>query len=1275
MKTLRHMLLACLALVMGTAMAQVKYDAASLYRLSPVNVGGKSPATARYITHLPSGNGLRAGTAPLDATTPGQYFTLTSLSGAWRIICPFTDCALRIDGTRIAMGENNGSDEAQLWRIETVKSTPHVMIIPANSPDRALSCAADGSLVLVSRKSAGKSAHFAITKTDGEGLESHLLADFARKNVVATGHGDKWEDQTIFGEHKEPGIATYMPYASLEAMTADADYYRTPWTEPVNDRYLSLNGMWRFNLVSEPDQRPRNFFAEDYDTSAWDSIPVPSNWEMQGYDHPIYCNVEYPHGNTPPFITARPGFNDGGKNYGINPVGSYLRHFTLPRGWETRRTFVHFGGIYSAAYLWVNGKYVGYTQGANNVAEFDLTQYLKTGDNTIAVQVFRWSDGSYLECQDMFRMSGIYRDVYLYSTPLVAIRDHVIETRLVDGGKSAEVSVTLTTDNRNRLDFTKVIAVSLTDPEGKIVAQGGYTQHDVKALGAKGTSHDTLTGNVVLNVSEPLLWTAETPWLYTLNVVQRNAETGQDELAFSTKCGIREVKIQGSKLLINGKPVLLKGVNRHDTSPTNGRAVTTDEMLRDVLLMKQNNINTVRTSHYPNAARMYAMLDYYGIYACDEADLEDHANQSISDDATWIPAFVDRINRLVTRDRNHPCVIIWSLGNEAGNGANFGPCYDEAHRLDSTRPVHYEGTRAAGNYGGGRFSDFYSKMYPGLDWMREHSTGLDKPMFVCEYAHAMGNAIGNLREYWDIIEASEDIIGGCIWDWVDQAIYAPAGYSLVPTETEFKTAMWGKEGGAARPASAVDSETSADSRPVSADNSATPAVEPRLTTGYDYPGPHQGNFCSNGILPPSRKASAKLAEVKAAYQYIKFGLGTVDLKRATAEVTISNAYTFRSLDGMDLVADFMVDGRVASSIALPLDGVDAGEMATFALKLPKSALKSAIKSGLETHLNLYVAYRDEQTFAPAGHTVAQMQYTITERAALAEIGTAAKALARAAKISRPAPLGQADGAGCLTFFNDRVQLRFDAETGALITLAFDGKEVLTDGLPMQFSNHRWIENDRFDNTDDGLSDRGILTTETTPGGNLLIHTEREGKLCSTVVDYEVSPIGIVDVTATFAPHTEDLRRAGMVCALNPSLSEVTYYAFGPYENYNDRRDGCMIGRYESRVGEMGEQYVKPQTMGDRTAMREVTFADAEGWGVRIETADNVSFSANPYTDEDLMRAQHTWQLRPRPYTVLHLDAAARGVGNASCGQDVDTLPEYRVAGEPTAYKLRFSPLK
>ncbi|MDE6510250.1 MAG: DUF4981 domain-containing protein, partial [Muribaculaceae bacterium] len=375
---------------------------------------------------------------------------------------------------------------------------------------------------------------------------------------------------------------------------------------------------------------------------------------------------------------------------------------------------------------------------------------------------------------------------------------------------------------------------------------------------------------------------AEHPDLYTLTVTQKDRD--REEMAFSTKIGLREVKIDGSLLYINGKRVFLKGTNRHDTSPVNGRAVTVDEMLTDALLMKRNNVNTVRTSHYPNDPRFYAMLDHFGLYAVDEADLEDHANQSISDRQSWIPAFVDRIDRMVLRDRNHPCVVMWSLGNEAGNGENFRYCYDAAKALDQ-RPVHYEGTRSDGSYGGGRFSDFYSKMYPGQKWMHENTSGLDKPMFICEYAHAMGNAIGNLDEYWQVIENSDACIGACIWDWVDQAIYNP---QLLKKGVK------------------------------------------RLTTGYDYPGPHQGNFCSNGILPATRTPSAKLAQVKASHQWVKFGPVSMP-RQDRAVVTLRNAYDFTSLAEFDLLYEVVTDGKVTFAKTMALPDVAPGDSATLTL--------------------------------------------------------------------------------------------------------------------------------------------------------------------------------------------------------------------------------------------------------------------------------------------------------------------------------------------------------
>lgn len=1308
------------------------YVQGALYHLLPVAKNG-------YALEIGSDGKLQV--AKIEAEASGQYFNLNALSGSRRMICPFNNRAIRTQGDELEAGENNGSDEAQLWKVESQKGG--AWLVPTNKP-QMVAAVVEGKAVLITRDKAtgNKAALFQIKKAglsgfdvaltyrihpftdpektigngdsgennarivceetdplnrgqywsikmpsltqrviegafypqnfdDGggnaaidyllqwqgqEGVWNNARFEFLpvegtddawvirsanpqkAKLMYALRNGqlkavpldlqDKtawitfeqvekpkikspiWEDETIFAQHKEAGVATYLPYASEAQMKADKAYYATPWFTPQSSRVVSLNGTWRFHFVSEPSQRPLDFFQTGFDASKWDTIPVPSNWEMQGYDRPIYANVEYPHSNTPPFIKARPGFNDGGKNYGINPVGSYLHHFTLPETWATDRVFLHFDGIYSAALVWLNGQYVGYTQGANNVSEFDVTRHLHPGDNTLAVQVFRWSDGSYLECQDMFRMSGIFRDVYLFATPKAAVRDHYVTTTIGDGGQAAYVNVDLTIDNRDRETTQKTIVLQLADPQGRPVAEAS-TSIDL-------TPADTLLRKQVsLAVNGPQLWSAEIPNLYSLDLIQRNAD-GADEMAFNTKVGIRSVAVKGAKFFVNGKQVLLKGANRHDTSPEHGRSVTTEEMLRDVLLMKQNNLNTVRTSHYPNHSRLYAMYDYYGLYVCDEADLEDHANQGISDRASWIPAFVDRITRMVTRDRNHPSVVMWSLGNEAGNGENFKACYNEAARLDS-RPIHYEGTRSNGSYGGGRFSDFYSKMYPGMAWMNNNTSGLDKPMFLCEYAHAMGNAIGNLREYWNVIEQSDATIGGCIWDWVDQAIYEPH---------ELKQGIR------------------------------------RLRTGYDFPGPHQGNFCSNGIIPATRTESAKLKEVKGVYQYVKFRLDAIDAAKNTATVTLRNTYAFRNLNELALRYEVMANGHIVSTRSVSLPAVQPGDSTTLCLKLNKVKLAKEKAAGHEVMLNLRVVEATAQRHADKGHEVALCQFELQPRGALAPI-----------RSETSAPNLTSTSSGNETVIgNDRVHLTFDNETARLTSLAFGSRNVIAEGAGFEYSNHRWIENDRYGYTHNGLEAKGQISITQT-NGHPVVRTIRKGNLCDTEINYTIYAQGFVDIEATFIPHTDALRRAGLVCMIDSSLSTAHYYAYGPWENANDRKDGVIVGRYVSSIQNFVEHYIKPQSTGNREGLRELTLTDSKGFGVRIETEGKVSFSALSYTDEDLMNAQHEWQLQPRAYTVLHLDAALRGVGNASCGQDVDTLPQYRVPNQPMTYKLRLSAVK
>ncbi len=1125
-----------------------------------------------------------------EENSNAQLWSITSLSGSWRFINSASQLAIRFEGDRVELGANNGSDEAQIW---TIKDG---LIIPTNRNDVAMVTDRDGNLTLIPVDEARKNryADFAFTVYDA-GEAAYATDESRRANY--------WENETIFQENKEPGKATMMPYADAAAMYADKEYYATPWTEPVNDRYMSLNGIWRFNFVPEPSQRPTDFFKPGFDVSGWDTIPVPSNWEMQGYDRPIYANVEYPHGNTPPFINARKGFNDGGVNYGINPVGSYVRTFDLPENWDGRRTFIHFGGIYSAAFVWLNGNYVGYTQGANNTTEFDITPYLHPGENTLAVQVFRWSDGSYLECQDMFRMSGIHRNVYLYNVPKAAVADHVITSSLGEAGKAAHMDVTLSIDNRDHLKGYKTFDINLIDPDGKKVASKSVT-HNLA---------DTSDVRVGFDLGAVRLWSAETPDLYTVEVIQRDGKNGPEEMAFSTKHGFRDIKIENSLLYVNGKRVILKGVNRHDSDPLYGRAVRTESMLRDVQLMKQNNINTIRTSHYPNNERMYAMFDHYGLYTIDEADLEDHANQSISDMPSWIPAFVDRIDRMVLRDRNHPSVIMWSLGNEAGNGENFEFCYNAARALDS-RPIHYEGTRADKPYGGSRFSDFYSKMYPGMKWMEENTSDLDKPMLICEYAHAMGNAIGNLREYTEAIDASNATVGGCIWDWVDQAIYDPE---------EIKQGIY------------------------------------RLHTGYDYPGPHQGNFCSNGVIPATREESAKLMEVRAAYQYIHFKLDGVDTRKNTVTLTLTNEYAFRSLAGLQLRLTLLADGRPVATRTEALDQVIPGESQTLTVNMGKALSRT----DAELTLTAEVVYAQDQSFAPAGHEVAHAQFTIVDRQPLA--AHSAKGVALLAKL----------GSTAINVSNDRITALFDRVTGVMTRLTADGVDMIADGLGFVYDNHRWIENDRYTDTDAGLEDAAEISYRTTDKKNIEVVTTRRGSKRDTKIIYTIYPDATVDMDVTFTPHTDKLRRSGLVCAINPALNVVDYYAYGPYENYNDRMDGTLLGRYSTTVSEMVEPYVKPQSTGGREGLRELTLTDAEGRGFTITTDGKVSFSILPYTDADLMAANHQWELTPRPYSVLHLDAWTRGIGNASCGADVDTLPIYRVPDQPMSYRLRITPLK
>lgn len=1022
-----------------------------------------------------------------------------------------------------------------------------------------------------------------------------------------------WENEQMFGENRETAHATYCPYSTIALLRADTEFFATPWVEPNSDLRMSLNGEWKFNYSPDPDSRPLDFYATDFDASDWDVIQVPSNWEMKGYGTPIYCNVNSPFGNqNPPAI----GSAANGWAYDFNPVGSYIRTFTLPENWSDKQIFLNFGGIYSAAFVWVNGQYIGYTQGANNDHEFDITDALAAGENKVAVQVIRWSDGSYLEAQDMFRMSGIYRDVTLTAVPRTFIRDHYITANLseADNYTSGRLNLDLWIQNRGASESTVSASATILGPSNEVVAELPAKSVSVAADG------NDVEVNFTASLSGLQLWSAETPVLYTV-IVSLKDDKGKETEAFATKYGFRHIEQRGPRVYINGKQIFFKGVNRSDTDPINGRAVTVDNMLTDVTLMKQNNINTIRTSHYPNAAKMYAMFDHFGLYCMDEADLECHSNTELSSQPSWEKAFVDRQERMVLRDRNHPAVIFWSLGNESACGVNFAACYDRVRELDD-RMIHYEGQKKWVSSTEGIYTDMTSRMYPSIYTMESDdrdSRFAQTPHFICEYAHAMGNAIGNLAEYWDYIEnRSVRTIGGCIWDWIDQAIYDPQDI----------------KNGTLRP----------------------------FATGYDYPGPHQGNFCSNGILTPERKPTSKLAEVKHVYRYIK----VASFDTETYEAVIENRYAFLPLSDFALEWELLSDGLTVQTGRI--DELDAAPGESQTLTIPLDASK--VGDGEE---GLVIMRFVRKYAAPAleiGAVMAEEQFALTDAPKL-----------EAKDVNGLVADMVVNGAGPIQVVGNGFSYTFGAN-GRLISMEVDGVEFIANNEGPIYDNDRYIENDIDPGNLNTVSSFKQLAIRYEHGGDatgcksVTIKALLDGgSLCQYLMTYTIYSDGTLDLGADFHPYSGETRRLGLSFAIAPELENVEYYARGPWANYVDRKTGSMAAVYRTTVSDLAELYVKPQTMGGHEDMRYIKLSNDNGSSLLIEAEGLPAFSALHFSEDDLRDAQHHYDLVPRKETIIHIDAYQRGLGNASCGQGTGTIGEYQIKeGVTMGYKLRFSPV-
>lgn len=1026
----------------------------------------------------------------------------------------------------------------------------------------------------------------------------------APKEEIVRGKTE-WENELIFGVNKEKGRSTYIVYPSIDKLKTDK-YFDFPWLEPNSDYYQSLDGTWSFNWAKQPSDRPLNFYKQNYDVSTWENISVPSTWENQGYGTMLYTNYTYPFKRNPPLIQVVPGYTIEKEP---NPVGSYRRNFNVPSDWAGQQVFIHFDGVYSGMYVWINGQKVGYSEGANNDAEFDITPYIKAGENIVAVEVYKWTDGSYIEDQDMFRFGGIHRRVYLYTTPKVHIRDYYIKSEFEgdDYSQSTFKVEAFISNYDNKKSKATTLDITLLCPKGEVVSK---LSKEISSINGNQEQEVELTETI----KTPLLWSAEKPYLYTTILSLKDNE-GKELEAMSTKFGFRKIEIKNKRVYINNKQIFFKGVNRHDTHPSDGKTVTEDLMEKDVLMMKQHNINTIRTSHYPNSSKMYAMFDYYGLYVMDEADLENHGDGSISDKPSWVGVYVDRIERVIKRDKNHPSVIFWSLGNEAGNGDNFWEMRKRAKELDPSRPIHYQGKNEV--------ADIDSHMYPSISGMRsfdQYESG--KPYFLCEYVHSMGNAMGNLVEYWDYIEKhSQRMIGACVWDWVDQA--------------------------------------------------HTKQGQPKnhFFYGGDYGDvPNDGDFSCNGLTTPDRRITAKLIELKRVYQYIKFN--AIDLN--SGKIEIENKYDFENLNDFDFKWNVIRNGEIVESGILP--SLDLLPNMKFIVQLP---FKRSYDAGKEYFINIAVSLKNDRSWAQKGHLVAEHQFALTPRPSVPTVNRASLPTLKVEKNDKALFISNTSFS---TTFSTSTGQMTSLNYGGMEYLHQEMGPTLN--WYRSVNNDKFTDQRYYDSKDDETIFSYALAADnksvTIVCDHMVVINNSQKTKLPYLVKYTIYGNGAIDVEATFTKFSDAsiVRRLGLQMQLKEGFENIKYYGKGPHENYIDRIVSANIGMYSTTVKDMeAEHYVRAQSLGNREDIRWIEITHDKIKGLRVVAKNGMSFSALHFSDKAIWEAKHDFEINNirQPQTYLNLDCIQQGLGNATCGPN--PLPEYMIPeNQPIGYAFRLEPI-
>ncbi|MBN2686411.1 MAG: DUF4981 domain-containing protein, partial [Pontiellaceae bacterium] len=942
-----------------------------------------------------------------------------------------------------------------------------------------------------------------------------------------------WENPAVVGINKEKAHATFV----------------LPSEKAADPRVVSLNGLWRFKWSPNPDSRPADFYQPDYSTEEWDLIQVPGNWQMQGFDLPIYTNMKYPFKADPPRVTGEPPQNFYSYDH-RNPVGSYCTTFEVQEEWLSQRLFLHFAGVKSAFYVWINGERVGYSQGSMTPAEFDVTDFIRAGENKLAVEVYRWSDGSYLEDQDMWRLSGIFRDVDLFIRPQTFIQDFAIRALPNDALDQARVSIDVVVDNRSGAVADGLSVEALIH---------GHQVH--LAFSSDLESIDTASQRTIrleALMDAPLLWSAEAPNLYDMQLVLKKGDDILETVHW--RFGVKKVEVQGELFKINGQAVKLKGVNRHEHHPRTGRHVDHETMIRDVQLMKQANINMVRTSHYPNDPLFYELCDRYGIYVMDEANQESHGfgigNTVLGDDPAWEVAHVDRIVSVIEHDKNHACVILWSLGNEGGRGRNFRAMAEAAKKIDSTRPLYCDSDRSV--------SAIYDEGYLPPERLRQlgQSTS-DRPVFLREYAHAMGNSVGNLQEYWDVIYADDSIVGAAIWDWVDQGIAkridgSPLSYresaSIIPASRRLQENEFWAYGG-------------------------------------DFGDqPNDGAFCLNGLVGPDREPHPHYYQVQKVYQPVEFELVGQDPLR----IRVVNRYGFLSLDDLDIRYDVAVDGTSVTSDVFSCSGLLPGDSRIIEIPQPVG-LDSASQ---DVCLTISAQLKSAEVWAEEGFRVAREQFVL-QRGAVDPIRSSTGRL----------EVQESDGE--VVVRGDGFQVVVSKANGALVGWKNNDTELLKGPLEPYF----WKpanDNQKRNSYDRRL---GVWKNAAETRTVKQVEVRRENGLAGVhcvmdlpdigaeyTLDYSINGDGRIQVQAEYQPQKTGIAlmpKFGMRMQLDDRFNTIAWYGRGPFENYPDRKTGALIGLYESGLSDFITDYLAPQDNANRCDVRWFSLSDAQGRQIRV----------------------------------------------------------------------------